>query len=168
MMAIHETGHVIGAMATGGIVQKVHLQPLSISRTDVNPNPNRLLVVWAGPVLGTLIPAIAIWGIRIANAAIHRHFMFFSGFCLIANGTYIAAGAFDHVGDCKVMLNEGSPLWTLLMFGAVTVPAGFWQWHHMGSFRKFMSFPNYEFVHPGWPTGALLILAVIQSAAAFS
>lgn len=168
MMAIHETGHVVGAIATGGIVQDIQLQPMAISRTDVDPNPNRLAVVWAGPVLGTLLPALFIGIVRGRNAAVCRHVMFFSGFCLIANGTYIAGGAFDQVGDCQIMLQEGSPLWSLLLFGAATVPTGFWLWHRMGSFRTFLSFPDFAFVHSRWPIGALLILVVIQLAASFT
>ena len=56
MMDVHELGHVVGAVATGGRVEKVVLDPLTISRTDVLPNPNPLLVVWAGPIVGVLLP----------------------------------------------------------------------------------------------------------------
>jgi hypothetical protein len=35
MQAAHELGHVIGALATGGQVVQVVLNPLTISRTDV-------------------------------------------------------------------------------------------------------------------------------------
>src|SRR5208337_624939 len=52
MMAVHELGHVVAAVATGGKVEKVVLHPLMISRTDVSPNPSPLIVVWAGPIVG--------------------------------------------------------------------------------------------------------------------
>jgi hypothetical protein len=56
MMGVHELGHVVGAWLTGGVVQKVVLHPLAISRTDVEPNPQPLVVVWAGPFVGVLLP----------------------------------------------------------------------------------------------------------------
>lgn len=168
MMAIHEAGHIAAAWATGGTVQKIQLQPLAISRTDIHPNPSRLFVVWAGPVVGALLPVFAFGIVPIKQAAVRQHLTFFAGFCLIANGTYIAAGSFDQVGDCKVMLQEGSPTWALLLFGAITVPAGFWQWHRMGSFLTFLTFPDFASVDVTWTTAALLILVAIQLAASFS
>lgn len=59
MQAVHEPGHVLGARATGGTVTKVVLHPLALSRTDVSPNPRPLFVVWAGPIVGALLPLIA-------------------------------------------------------------------------------------------------------------
>lgn len=40
MMAVHELGHVLHAVASGGTVVGVVLNPLEISRTDVSPNPH--------------------------------------------------------------------------------------------------------------------------------
>jgi hypothetical protein len=57
---------------------------------------------------------------------------FFAGFCLVANGLYIGLGSFGRVGDCGEMLRHGSPPWHLWLFGAITVPAGFWLWHGLG------------------------------------
>ena len=36
MMAVHELGHVVGALATAGSIERVILSPLTISRTDVS------------------------------------------------------------------------------------------------------------------------------------
>lgn len=133
MMAVHELGHVLGAFATGGTIQRVVLHPLSISQTDVSPNPSPLIVVWLGPIIGCLLP-IGIWLAIPGRFAMTKSIVkFLAGFCLIANGCYISIGAFDRVGDCDVMLLHGSPLWTLLAFGMLSVPAGLWIWHQMGS-----------------------------------
>ena len=132
MQAVHELGHVVGAWATQGRVAKIVLHPLTISRTDLAENPRPLLVVWAGPVLGSLLP-LAVWAalakLRLRGAFLAR---FFAGFCLIANGAYIAGGSFARVGDCGEMLRHGSPIWTLWLFGAITVPAGLFLWHGQG------------------------------------
>lgn len=142
MMAVHEFGHVIGAFGTGGDVQRVVLHPLTISRTDVSPNPDPSIVVWLGPVLGCLIPA-AIWLLMSERWIVTRRLAkFFAGFCLVANGAYISLGSFDRIGDCGVMLDHGSPLWLLLAFGAVTIPLGFCVWHSLGSVTCFISDPN--------------------------
>jgi hypothetical protein len=132
MQAVHESGHVLGAWLTGGRVARVVLHPLTISRTDLADNPRPLPVVWAGPAFGVLLP-LALWGVaaglRLPGAFVLR---FFAGFCLVANGAYIAGGSFAGVGDCGEMLRHGSALWQLCLFGAVTVPAGLWLWHRQG------------------------------------
>jgi hypothetical protein len=132
MQAIHEFGHIAGAWLTGGRVAQVVLHPLTISRTDLAHNPAPLRVVWAGPVFGCLLP-LAAWGVA-AGLRWHWAFLprFFAGFCLIANGAYIAGGSFDRIGDAGVMLRHGSPAWLLWAFGVVTVPAGLWLWHGLG------------------------------------
>src|SRR4051794_27203810 len=61
MQAVHELGHVVGAWLTGGRVARVVLHPLTISRTDFDKNPHPLIVVWAGPILGCVLP-LAAWG----------------------------------------------------------------------------------------------------------
>jgi len=132
MQAVHESGHVIGALVTGGRVARVTLNPFRISRTDLAHNPNPLVVVWAGPVIGVTVPLL-IWGVAVA-ARMSAAFLprFFAGFCLLANGAYIGVGSFDRVGDCGEMLLHGSELWQLWLFGAVTAPFGLWLWHGLG------------------------------------
>jgi hypothetical protein len=132
MQAVHESGHALAALLTGGRVAQVVLHPLTISRTDLAHNPSPLLVVWAGPAFGVLLP-LALWGgalaLRLPGAFLVR---FFAGFCLLANGAYIAVGSFDRIGDCGEMLRHGSAMWQLWLFGAVTMPAGLWLWHRQG------------------------------------
>jgi hypothetical protein len=62
-MAVHELGHVIGAVISGGVVERVVLHPLTISRTDVSPNPHPGIVVWLGPVIGCLFPLALAWSV---------------------------------------------------------------------------------------------------------
>jgi hypothetical protein len=133
MQAVHESGHVLGASLTGGRVGRVVLYPLTISRTDLIDNPSPLIVVWAGPIMGVVVPmliCLIATSARLRNAFVAR---FFAGFCLVANGLYIGVGSFGHVGDCGDMLRHGSPTWQLWLFGIVTVPVGLWLWHGQGS-----------------------------------
>jgi hypothetical protein len=133
MQAVHELGHVLGAWLTGGEVARVVLNPLTLSRTDLARDPHPLAVVWCGPAIGVMLPLMA-WGIaawlRLAGAFVLR---FFAGFCLIANGAYIAGGSFAGVGDCGQMLRHGAAVWQLWLFGALSVPLGLRVWHRLGA-----------------------------------
>jgi hypothetical protein len=142
MMAVHELGHVVGALTTGGHIQQVVVHPMAISRTDVDPNPSPGVVVWLGPILGCAIPlAMALMVPRNQRTARPLAF-FFSGFCFVANGAYIGLGAFDEVGDCREMLRTGSPQWVLIAFGITGTVIGFALWHRLGSARNFLARPD--------------------------
>ena len=133
MMAVHELGHVLGAWFTGGTVQRVVLPVLGFSRTDVKPNPSPGLTVWAGPIVGVVLPGLVWWiANRLKREPLEKPLRFFAGFCLIANGAYLSLGTFDRIGDVGVMLDTGTPTWVMWVFGALTIPPGFWLWHGLG------------------------------------
>ena len=132
MMAVHELGHVLGTWATGGTVTRVVLHPLTISRTDLSFNPRPLLVVWAGPIVGALLPLTVLGLFAVAKWPCVHLVRFFVGFCLIGNGAYIGVGSFDAVGDAGDMLHHGSPAWLLWLFGVATIPLGLFLWHGLG------------------------------------
>jgi hypothetical protein len=135
MMAVHELGHVLGAKATGGTVERVVLHPLTISRTDVSPNPNPLVVVWAGPLVGVVLPLGLLLAARAGRLKWAYMVQFFAAFCLIANGAYLGVGSFygpDNASDPGVMLRHGSPIWSLWLFGTVCLPLGLYLWNGLG------------------------------------
>ena len=142
MMGVHELGHLLGGLFTGGSISRVVLHPLSISRTDLSVNPAPALVVWAGPVLGVLLPLLFWLAGHLLRSPVVALLQFFAGFCLIANGAYIAGGSVEGIGDCGVMLQTGTPLWAMWSFGLLTVPAGFWLWHRLGSFQDWWRQPE--------------------------
>lgn len=134
MQAIHELGHVLGAVMTGGTVTKVVLHPCTISRTDVHPNPHALVEVWAGCLIGVLLPCGAYLLARVLRSPGLFLFRFFAGFCLIANGVYIgAAWLADGGADAGDLLRLGATHWQLVLFGLVTVPLGFFLWNGLGT-----------------------------------
>jgi len=121
VQAVHELGHAVGAWITGGQVVRMVLHPGTISRTDVEPNPHPL--VWAGPLVGVFFFFFT-WALFAAAKLPASFLRLLAGFCLIANGAYIGLGSFRKIGDCGVILRNGSPLWLLWLFGIVTIPAG--------------------------------------------
>src|SRR4051812_5579227 len=84
MQAVHEPGRDLGAWAGVETVSKVALHPLMISRTDASHDRHPLLVVWGGPILGSLLP-LAVLGItRLIGSGFLYLIQFFAGFCLVA------------------------------------------------------------------------------------
>ena len=132
MQVVHEWGHALAGWLTGGEVRRVILHPLAISRTDLGANPHPLLVCWAGPVFGVVVPLL-IWLVaRSLRWSVAFWLRFFAGFCLIANGAYLFVGSFDHIGDAGDLLTYGAPIWLLWLFGLTTIPTGLRLWHGLG------------------------------------
>jgi hypothetical protein len=132
MMVVHEFGHVLGAWLAGGTVAKVVAHPLTISHTELSDNPHPLVVTWAGPVGGVLLPLAALGLARLCRMPGAYLMRFFTGFCLIANGAYIGVGAFDGAGDAGELLRHGAAMWKLWTFGVLTAPFGLLLWHKQG------------------------------------
>ena len=133
MQIVHECGHVLGALASGGRVARVELKPWTISRTDVEPNPHPLMEHWSGPIVGCVLPLIG-WLCSRATKRFWAYLLrFFAGFCLIANGAYLGVGAFWPVGDAADILRIEPSRWPLVLFGFTTVSSGFWLWNRLGA-----------------------------------
>jgi hypothetical protein len=132
MQAVHELGHVACAWAGGEVVTRVVLHPLTLSRTDCSHDRHPLLVIWGGPVLGTLLPLGVMGVAKLARPGSAYLFRFFAGFCLIANGAYLGVGSIDGVGDAGDLLRHGAPRWSLIAFGMLTVPLGLALWNGLG------------------------------------
>ena len=133
MMAVHEGGHVVAAGITGATIERVVLHPLSVSRTDLGENPNPLWVSWAGALVGSVVPLMA-WALA-AWCAVKWSSMvrFFAGFCLVANGVYLSAGAWTGDGDAGDLLSAGATSWQLICFGFFATALGLRLWHRLGS-----------------------------------
>lgn len=131
-MVVHEFGHAVTAWVSGGSVSLVVLHPLQISWTAFSRNPHPQLVAWGGPFWGALLPVLILGGARLIRSPGVYLFRFFAGFCLIANGMYLFIDSFGRGGDGGTLIRSGASQWELLLFGAVTIPLGFWLWHGLG------------------------------------
>lgn len=129
MQAVHESGHVLAGVLTGGEIERVVLHPLTISRTDLKRNPSPLLTCWGGPIVGCLVPVL-VWILAVKFTPRSAPWLrFFAGFCLIANGSYLAVGVKDGIGDAGDLIRHGASAWMLYLFGAITISTGLWLWN---------------------------------------
>lgn len=128
---MHEFGHVLHAWISGGTVTKVVLHPLAISRTDVRPNPAPRFVVWGGFVWGVALPGVISLVAASRNWRWQPFFAFLAGFCLLANGAYLALGFWSPVGDTRMLVRHGEFPALLLVLGVALTTAGLWQWHRL-------------------------------------
>lgn len=129
MAALHEVGHVLHALLSGGRVERVHFPLADFSRTDLAVNPHPLFVAWGGPAWGCLIPLALL---AVAHAAGRRGVSparLFAGFCLIANGAYIGLGPLMTASDGHDLLRHGAPAATLILFGILAATGGLYLWH---------------------------------------
>ena len=159
MMIVHEGGHALGAVCTGGKVRRVVWHPAVISRTDVQPNPHPLVEVWAGPLFGSIAPLM----VALVSTALRLRTEYlvwtFAGFCLLANGAYIGIGAIDPVGDARELLAQGMLRWCLAAFGVVAATAGLWIWHGVSPRFGFGASPPPIIARHAY--GALVVAAIV-------
>ncbi len=162
MMLVHEAGHALAAQLTGGHVHEVAWYPTVFSYTDIHSNPSPLLVVWAGPVVGMVIPLLILMFHRWIDNATAYLSVFFAGFCLLANGLYIGIGWIDHVGDTVVMQTHGTPIPVMIAFGLLSTPAGLYLWHRV-SRKVGLAKTSQCRIHPkhAWFMAALACLITI-------
>ncbi len=119
MVFTHEIGHIIGGICGGGTLRSADLYPWRLPYSIFEPDPNPLVTLWCGPILGVLIPIGCALLIR-------RDWMWFiANFCLLANGLYIALAwiSGDRYLDTIRLLDQGAhPLYIALY---VVLTAGF-------------------------------------------
>jgi len=156
MQAVHEFGHVVAGVVSGGHVAQVILHPATISLTRLTVNPRPLFVAWMGPMAGAILPVLALIVARWRRWRGWYVFQFFAGFCLIANGAYISIGSLSGIGDAGDLLRHHSPIWLLWLFGLITIPIGLWLWNDLGRYFGLGTQPE-----PIDRTVALALCAVV-------
>ena len=134
MMTSHELGHVLHAWASGGSVRQIILHPLQLSQTILGRNPHPLVVAWGGPIWGCLLPLGIMGVVRWAARSYAYLAAYFAGFCLIANGAYLAGGTFlgGTLDDAGSILSHGGARWQLILFALVAMTAGFYLLNGLG------------------------------------
>ena len=133
MQVVHEFGHVVAAFACGETVRRVVLHPLALSRTDVSLDRRPWAVIWGGPVLGVALPLAWLAAMKLHRSRLSYMVQFFAGFCLVANGAYLGAGALAGVGDAGDLIRFEAPTWPAILFGLVATALGLRLWNGLGA-----------------------------------
>lgn len=133
MLLTHEVGHGAVALLTGGEVISVELRPGVPGHTLVNPNPQPDGVIWGGFLSGCLLPLGAWAAARAIHPAAAGDLRLLAGFCLLANGVYLAAGGSESLTDPGVLLSLGWSWPVLLAIGVLLAGPGY------GLFRRELS-----------------------------
>ena len=132
MMAVHEAGHVLHAWLSGAAVSAVRVPLAGFSVTEFSANPRPHFVAWGGAVWGCVLPAAA-WAVfRLMRWPGRSFLQFFAGFCLVANGAYLGVGWSRRAGDAGDLVDYGTPVWVLILYGAAAAGAGLYLWHLLG------------------------------------
>ncbi|WP_146403799.1 hypothetical protein [Planctomycetes bacterium CA13] len=123
MTFTHEMGHIIGGWIGGATLIDFTLAPWRLPYSLHSPDPLPLLTLWAGPVLGVLIPVI------FASLVRRRWAWFIADFCLLANGVYLAVAWWsgDRFLDTPRLIQAGAyPLW-IAGYCILTISVGYYR-----------------------------------------
>jgi hypothetical protein len=121
MTFTHEMGHIIGGTCCGGTLQAVDLMPWRLPYSIFEPDPFPLVTLWAGLILGALIPVVV-------AVIVQRDWMWFiANFCVLANGAYIATAWFsgDHYLDTPKLLEHGASTIAIAVYCLFTIGFGY-------------------------------------------
>lgn len=142
MMAVHELGHVLHAIASGGVVARVVFGPFEMSRTDLWRNPHPAFVAAGGVVWGAILPYLFSLTIPARWEPARHLARFFAGFCLVANGVYLLVGGLNDGGDPGDLRHLGVPLAVIVLAGLIEIVLGLTLWHRLGPRMGFARRPS--------------------------
>lgn len=121
MTTTHESGHIVGGWLSGGTLQEASLAPWGLPHSRFEPDPRPLVTLWAGPVLGVVVPIMVASIIRRPSAWFVAHF------CVLANGVYLALAWItgDNHLDTHRLFAAGCPAWAVAAYCVVTIGVGY-------------------------------------------
>ena len=121
MTFTHEAGHILGGWCCGGTLTDADLLPWHLPYSIFQPDPHPLFTLWAGPVLGVLVPLVVAFTFR------YNAFWFVTYFCMIANGAYLATAwiTADRYLDTTKLLEHGAHPATIVVYCMVTIGLGY-------------------------------------------
>ncbi|QDU94673.1 hypothetical protein [Lignipirellula cremea] len=121
MTFTHEMGHLIGGWASGAELRRADLRPWKLPYSIFSPDPHPLITLWAGPLLGVLVPVAMAWLVR------WRWMGFVAHFCLLANGVYLAAAWYAGGAylDTTKLLEHGAWPSSIALYCLLTIGFGY-------------------------------------------
>jgi hypothetical protein len=159
MTLTHELGHLLGGAASGAVLSALEIRPWHLPYSLFASNPNPLLTLWAGPVIGCSLPLL------FALVTGQRSMWFIAWFCVLANAAYLLLGwlSGDAELDSAKIRQAGTPTSVLLLFVVMTGPVSY-----VGFRREcvcLLSDPDRALRQRTWSISAacLLMLMLVQA-----
>lgn len=123
MTTTHEFGHLVGGWLGGAKLREYDLFPWRLPYSLHAPDPNPLLTLWAGPVLGVLVP------LSVATLFRREWMLFVADFCCLANGVYLALAWLvgDRLLDTPRLLAVGAWPASIVLYCIATIGVGYWR-----------------------------------------
>ncbi len=160
MTISHELGHVVGGTISGATLSAFEIRPWHLPYSLFSPDPNPLVTVWAGPMIGCALPLL------IATCFRTPTIWLIAWFCVLANASYLLLGFFSGDGqlDSTKILKAGTPPIVLLLFIAMIGPVSYVAFR--GQCIGLMSDPQRSLSKRCWKISALSlgVLLVLQAA----
>ncbi len=121
MTFTHELGHLIGGWSCGATLQAVDMWPWRLPYSLFDPDPLPLVTLWAGPILGVLLP------VGLAAYLRQDWVWFVAHFCTLANGLYLATAWYsgDRFLDTQRLLAHGASPFAIGLYCIVTIGLGY-------------------------------------------
>ncbi|MCA9191273.1 MAG: hypothetical protein KDB03_05915 [Planctomycetales bacterium] len=121
MLFTHEMGHILGGWFGGGELQECDLWPWHLPYSIFEPDPQPLLTLWSGPIVGVLFP------LTLAIVFRRSWVWFLASFCSLANGLYLATGWWvgDRYLDTTGLLEHGASRISLAVYCSLTIGWGY-------------------------------------------
>lgn len=121
MTFTHEVGHIIGGACCGGTLVAADLTPWRLPYSIFAPDPFPLVTLWAGLILGVLIPVV------IALVLQRDWIWFIANFCVLANGAYVATAwlSGDRYLDTPRLLEHGASPVSIAAYCVLTLGCGY-------------------------------------------
>lgn len=121
MTFTHEMGHIVGGACCGGKLRSADLLPWHLPYSIFEPDPFPLVTLWAGLILGVLVP------VAVAMIARRDEVWFIANFCILANGAYIATAwiSGDRYLDTPKLLEHGASPIAIAIYCLLTIGFGY-------------------------------------------
>ena len=122
-MALHELGHAVGLVLSGGQVAHITLNPFCWCWTWYATNPRPIVTAWSGVVVGVLFALLPCIALATFGRRTPRLFVLLGIVALAANGIYLLDGVLSNVGDGADIVDLGAPRLLPITVGAILVLA---------------------------------------------
>ena len=121
MTFAHESGHIVGGWFAGATLTDADLLPWHLPYSLFDPDPRPLVTLRCGPILGAAVPLVLALLVR------RPWVWFIAHFCILANGTYLAAGwlSGDRYLDTPKLLEHGAPPAAIAAYCVLTIGFGY-------------------------------------------